>query len=1069
VSAEDEEAFCSQLIRSPALLAYLAENRKRYDAVVLLPYLYGLVIEGVHVAAQRSLLQPCLHDEAYAYLPTVARAIYSASRLLFLSEGERELAVRLYGPGIIAKSMVSGAGVDVADVEPDDSLLARLEAARFVLCLGRKDPGKKTDFLAECFSRYKREHPRSRLQLVLAGTGQVSLPRDCPGLVEFGAVSDAQKRSLLRHCAALFHPSENESYSRVIMEAWLEGRPAAASARCLATAFAVSEGHGGWLASTAEEWISLFAAIDRAGDAELAAIGEKGRTHAAQIASWDGVVGRYESAIASLALERDAARADASIESGAVAIHQMLPNVAMGDAISNHALWVQRALRRLGHPSEIYAIGIDSRLAAQVRRIAEYRDSPGHALIYHHSIGSEITPAAIAHRGPKCLIYHNITPHEYLEPYLPLHTHLCRKGREELPRLAIHFPVSVGDSNFNAIELAEVGFQSPGVLPICVDPAKWQLVPDAGLMERLQDGRTNVLFVGRLSPQKKQEDLIAAFARLLKRDASARLLLVGTSVTGDDLYLKCLEELCGELGVRHAVEFAGHVTDEQLVAYYRTAHLFWSMSEHEGFCVPLVEAMWFDTPVLAYDGSAISETLGGAGRVFATKDPEQVAAEASELLRDDTERRRVLDGQRARRTAFLEAPVSRSLEGLVSRMLKSSTLAAKTPAPSAAPPEIDPASVRRIAVVKLDHIGDLLLASPVFESLQARFPQAAITAVVAPKSAEVLLHNPHVSEIVHYDAPWFWREIPAQDRLRQVVAANAASLKRLGERHFDLVVNLRSDLANVLLASSVPHTHLLSYTNDSHYAFLITHPLTRTRGMHICEQHRDLLRVVGADFWREPVLYPSERDRRTVAESCRPAPGTVAVFAGAGIPLKCWAPVKFRELVRRLTADRIPVAFVGSAADFEAASEIAQGSGAKNLCGRFSLLELAAFLEECAVLVTNDSAPMHIAAAVGTTVVQITRPVVAEEFAPVGAQHLTCCAVSCDTPCSGFDAEARDAMPDFCRCIQSVGVDEVESKVWDAIGTYTIRSAVEAAPQRGSNASIERQHEVQYVEHSGRA
>jgi ADP-heptose:LPS heptosyltransferase/glycosyltransferase involved in cell wall biosynthesis len=1033
VSAEDEEVFCRELIRSPTLLAHLTEHRDSYDAVILLPYLYGPVIDGVHLVADRSLLQPCLHDEAYAYLPAVARAVFAARRLLFLSEGERQLAIRLFGPGIIEKSILTGAGVEFAASEPDDSVLTHVEGSPFVLCLGRKDPGKKTDFLAKCFLRYKREHPQSSLRLVIAGPGRVELPLECPGLVDLGVVSEAQKRSLLRNCAALFHPSENESYSRVIMEAWLEGRPAAANAKCLATATAVSLG-GGWLATTEDQWTLLFDTIDGASTEDLAAAGDKGRRYAAEVANWDAVIGRYEDAIDELKNEP----AIDELRSGGGAkmpVHQVLPNVVTGDAISNQALWIRRALQKLGHPSEIFAIEVASCMRNQANSFSNGCIGINDGVIYHHSIGSAVTSAMVGHQGPKCFIYHNITPHQFLEPYFPLHARLCREGREELPKLAAHFPLSAGDSIFNSIELSEAGFRFPGLLPVCVNPGKWQLIPDASLMARLQDGRINVLFVGRLSPNKKQEDLILAFSRLRERCAGARLFLVGSSIAADDLYLECLRQLCTELHVDDAVEFVGHVSEEQLAAYYRTAHLFWCMSEHEGFCVPVIEAMWFDVPVFAFASSAIPETLAGAGCLFSSKqDFSGLAAQARQLACDVDVRRQVIEGQRVRRTEFLEQSVSRRLESLVARMFKVEAHPVKL-----VPPEIGATTVRRIAVVKLDHIGDVLLASPVFESLHRRFPNAAITAVVAQQSSEILRNHPYVAETVLYDPPWFWRQVPGPKRLAEILASNADSLQRLAEARFDLVVNLRSDLANVLFAASLPHTYLLSYTNKSAYSFLITHPLTQTRAMHICEQHRELLAVVGATNWPLPRFYPSDRDRQTVAEIGRAVPGTVAVFAGAGIPLKCWAPVKFKDLVRRLRLDGVPVSIIGSASDSDQADEIANGTGALNLCGKFSLLQLGVFLEDCAALVTNDSAPMHIGAVVGTTVVYITRPNTVEEFAPIGSRHLICCAKNCANPCGGFDAENRSDLPVFCRCIQSIGVDEVEAKVWDAVGGAMIR------------------------------
>jgi glycosyltransferase involved in cell wall biosynthesis/ADP-heptose:LPS heptosyltransferase len=1026
VSKEDEEVFLHQLIRSPTLLAYLSKHKDEYDAVILLPYLYGLVIEGIHVAAERALLLPCLHNEAYAYLPSVARSVLAAQRLIFLSEGERALAVRLFGPGVISKSIVAGAGVEIDPGEKtDDSLLPRMGGARYVLCLGRKDPGKKTDFLARCFERYRRGH--GDLQLVIAGPGDVVLPSDCPGLIEFGVVSDAQKWSLLRNCVALFHPSENESYSRVIMEAWVAGRPAAANRNCLATSTAISQG-GGWLASTAEEWISLFATIEKTSDAQLAAIGEKGRQLAGTLASWETAIGRYEDAIEGLRSSLCDEKSERIVGAKA-SIHQILPNVAYGDAISNHAIWIKHALRKLGHCSEIFALWIDPPLASEVRRLTENCLRPSDAIIYHHSIGSAVTPAVLEHRGPKCLIYHNITPDQYLEPYLPLHAKLCREGRNQLPQLAPHFVLSAGDSQFNATELAEAGFHEPKVLPLCVDPAKWQLIPDAALMERLQDGRTNVLFVGRLSPHKRHEDLIYAFSKFRGLDPSARLILVGTPVVRDDFYFACLERLCEKLGLQNAVEFSGHVSDEALLAYYRTAHLFWSMSEHEGFCIPLIEAMWFDMPVFAYASSAVPETMGGFGRMFSSKaDFNALAEQAFRLARDSAIRAEVIAGQQTRRAVFLESRVVRHLESLLSKLVPA------VDAPIHAPLRlVTSADTRRIAVVKLDHIGDLLLASPVFNSLHQRFPEASITAVVAPGSAAVLQNHPRVTECVPYDAPWFWRDPPTGEALTTALARNDQSMRYLLQGHFDLVVNLRSDLANVLFAASLPHTHLLSYTNHSPYAFLVTHPLTRSRGMHICDQHRALLAEIGAKDWSPPRLYPSRTDYLSVTNKVRIEPGTVAIFPGAGIPLKRWAPIKFRELARRLRLRGTPVSIVGAEADRALGAEVAGESGASNLCGEFSLQELSVFLEKCSVLVTNDSAPMHIGAAAGIALVYLSRPNTAEEFAPIGSIQERCCASRCAQPCEGFDAEKRGDLRAFCSCLQKITVEEVESKVLRAL------------------------------------
>ncbi|HEY3757837.1 MAG TPA: glycosyltransferase [Opitutaceae bacterium] len=1018
VSASDEAIFADELIRSPELLDYLQAEAGQFRAFIFIPYLYFTTLRGLPLVAAKSILVPCLHQEAYAHLPLTVAAFWAARRILYNAEGERRLAGFLYGPAAIAKGVVAGAGVDYAEANPAEAALDTGALTPFVLCLGRQSPGKNTAFLAQAYAAFRRQHPDSPLKLVLAGPGQVELPPECHGLVNVGAVSEADKLALLKGCTALFNPSVNESYSRVLMEAWHEFRPTAAHRDCLATATAIEMARGGWMAASHEEWAALFATVESAPISELESLGRNGRAYADDMAEWGRAVDRYETAIREVSDPEEARGAEKR------PIHQVLPNLTVGDAISGEALWICDQLRRRGHPSKIFALHVHEGVSTVAETWTSGAVPPGCGVIYHHSIGSALTPAVCAHAGPKALIYHNITPESFLAPYLPLNAALCREARAHLPDLARHFAVSVGDSNFNAIELAERGFSNPGVLPLCIDPGKWAMTPNPDLRERLQDQRTNILFVGRLSPNKRQEDLIVAFAHYRKLDPGARLHLVGGAVSSTDLYLSCLRELAAQLGVADCVNFAGAVEDADLMAYYSTAHLFWSMSEHEGFCVPLIEAMWFDVPVLAYASTAVPETLADAGRQFYDKrDAVALAASAHELVHDREIRSQILNRQRRQREAFLPARVAPILGRLADRLATDGT-PPKTGTSSAA--ELQ--NLKEIAVVKLDHIGDLLLASPAFYALRKRFPGAKLTAVAAPSAAAVLKGNPHVDRIVTYDAPWYWRELGAPEQLRGRTQSNLRTLAGLHRKKFDLVVNLRSDHSNVLFAASIPHLHLLSYTNDSSYAFLVTHPLTRTRGMHATQQHRELLRTIGADEWCPPKIYFSDEEAAQAAEF-QPDRSTVALALGAGVGLKRWAPVKFRELARRLRLRGQRVVLVGSAGDARLSEDWAGDLGCIDLCGRLSLNALGAFLSRCGCLAANDSAPMHVGAAAGVPVVYIIRPSVHEEFAPVGEIHIGCLKSSCPNVCQGFDPNNRNGSPEYCECIQSVTVDEVEQAV----------------------------------------
>ena len=502
------------------------------------------------------------------------------------------------------------------------------------------------------------------MRLVLAGNGSIDV-NGCDSITDLGLVSESEKAKLLQDCVALVQPSSNESFSRVMMEAWHYGRPVAAQASCLATATAVQRSGGGWLAESEDDWAELFTIMHRTSAKELVELGRKGQRYAKGIANWDKVIGRYEQALAPATPIYASGR---SVTTTKRAIHQVLPNLAYGDAISNQALFIRDTLRAEGYRSNIYVRYVDPRVAHECIVFAPEEIGESSGIIYHHSIGTELTPHVVAHRGPKFLIYHNITPAEFFEPSSPDFAQILRGRRAELLHLAPHFAKSAGVSAFNAAELRERGFNEPMVLPIAVDPARWNVPPDAGLMEQLGDGRTNILFVGRIAPNKKQDDLIHAFQRFLVADPSARLILVGPAEQGDP-YAAHLRGIIESNGLGESVIMSGHINDSQLAAYYRTAHLFWSMSEHEGFCVPLVEAMWFDIPILAYRSTAVPETLGDAALMFTDKgDLHAVAAIASLLLSDRTLRQRLINAQRRRRAQFLSEQIRPLVFHLLGRL-----------------------------------------------------------------------------------------------------------------------------------------------------------------------------------------------------------------------------------------------------------------------------------------------------------------------------------------------------------------------------------------------------------------
>ncbi|MDQ3119651.1 MAG: glycosyltransferase family 4 protein, partial [Verrucomicrobiota bacterium] len=289
IPPEENAIFVHELIKSGLLLKYLEEHKRTHDWFIFLPYLYGPVLQGVNIVGARAALQPCLHDEAYAYLPEVAEAFRNAGQILFNSEGERDLALRMFGPGLWRKSTVVGEGVEASGGSRPEELAAvpRNGSERYVLYLGRKDAGKNVPMLVRAYQRFRTARPNSRLRLVLAGNGTVELNGNSAGVQDLGLVDEVTKEQLLRNCSALFQPSQNESYSRVVMEAWRYGRPVAAHSLCLATAIAVQSSGGGWLAEGETDWAGLFAGVDRVTEDELTFLGQRGQIYAGAFADWE--------------------------------------------------------------------------------------------------------------------------------------------------------------------------------------------------------------------------------------------------------------------------------------------------------------------------------------------------------------------------------------------------------------------------------------------------------------------------------------------------------------------------------------------------------------------------------------------------------------------------------------------------------------------------------------------------------------------------------------------------------------------------------------------------------------
>lgn len=345
-------------------------------------------------------------------------------------------------------------------------------------------------------------------------------------------------------------------------------------------------------------------------------------------------------------------------------IDQWVPALHRGDAIGDSARLMRDAFRRWGHAADVYALELDDDLRDDGRDFRDWRPGGSEDLVVlHYALPSPLTAALERVECRRWLLHHNITPPEFFVGYEPEMARICALGREELPGLRDQVELALADSEFNRRELVAAGFERTGVLPIYLDFARYREAPSRVLSRLLHDGRTNLLFVGRLAPNKRQEDLIrlaSYWRRYISPDV--RLLLVG-KLPRHTAYFDALQSFAYEEGFTPwEVVFTGHVDHGDLLACYASADVFVSMSAHEGFGVPLLEAMLMDVPILARAGTAVSDTLGAAGVRFGSAAPlAEVAEMASTLAEDEGVRARVLAGQRRRLEAFAPAAVEATL------------------------------------------------------------------------------------------------------------------------------------------------------------------------------------------------------------------------------------------------------------------------------------------------------------------------------------------------------------------------------------------------------------------------
>jgi glycosyltransferase involved in cell wall biosynthesis len=359
-------------------------------------------------------------------------------------------------------------------------------------------------------------------------------------------------------------------------------------------------------------------------------------------------------------------------------VHLLTPCVVPGDGVSNDVLGMRRWLRRRGIPAHAYAGRCHEDLRKRVRPLSAYRqhlDGRDDVLIYCHSVGWRAGIALYEQsRNRKFLRYQNVTPPDFYRPYNAEYVRACTRGLQETRRLVRSRPeLLLPGSDFNARGLIACGAMASDchVVPPLHTIGAWKRVPlDDKLAGELR-GRTNLLFVGRVTPNKGQIHLIRALAyyrRYLK--GNARLYLVGSFDAGTPAYLEELRAEIRRHGLEDHVHLRGKVGARELNTYYSLASVFMCASEHEGFCVPLVEAMYYGIPIVAYAGSAVGETLATAGLSWPTPEPALLAQSVHEIMERPEVRAALVEQQRERyQTHFTTKAIERRLDQVLGSLL----------------------------------------------------------------------------------------------------------------------------------------------------------------------------------------------------------------------------------------------------------------------------------------------------------------------------------------------------------------------------------------------------------------
>ena len=344
-----------------------------------------------------------------------------------------------------------------------------------------------------------------------------------------------------------------------------------------------------------------------------------------------------------------------------IKIHQLVPVLAPRDAVGNIVLSIRDILREAGYNSEIYVETIHPEMSHESKNFFSSGNKfEKDILIYHHATGSKLADAILDSSSKIIMIYHNITPEDYFKGINDDVAESNRLGREQLTKLKDKVALTITHSEFSSKELRRKGFSNVITIPFLIDFSSYDVKTDDELIKKFGNS-VNMLYVGRFVPHKRIENIIKIFAYYNTCiNSNSNLFLVGSYV-GMEKYYQWLRYLVEHSKLSN-VYFVTKLDDKELASYYKLADIYLSMSEHEGFGVPLVESMYFGIPIIAYNSSAVPDTLGDSGLVIDTENAEDVGELIHLVLNDKKLEQKIIQKQRERLKAFDSKEIKSQLE-----------------------------------------------------------------------------------------------------------------------------------------------------------------------------------------------------------------------------------------------------------------------------------------------------------------------------------------------------------------------------------------------------------------------